>query len=282
MEAQVEQLKAKGNAEFAAKQYREALQHYTAALALDPKHVTLYLNRAAAYAQLRWHQRAIEDAQRTLQLDPSSIKGHWRLGSSQLANRAFREAQAAFSSGLKIEPGNAALRQGLLVCQFAARYPALSSADAAELVDGEGQRLPVTRVFEIVRHNVALMGSLEVAQELRKTIRQLSDGWVVTGKMSISEVAQLAPFTNMLDFNAPAIRVLCKVSEAQQAYSYTYNKPEDVSAEESANPALRRMSSPVNLNQTQKTILDVTFSEIKRSCQSNPALNPHILGFLKK
>lgn len=64
----VAELKAKGNAEFAAKRYEAAIQHYSDAIAAasgeaDAPHV-LYSNRSACYSGLKDYTKALEDAEK--------------------------------------------------------------------------------------------------------------------------------------------------------------------------------------------------------------------------
>lgn len=64
----VAELKAKGNADFAAKRYEEAISHYTAAIEAakgeaDAPHV-LYSNRSACYSGLKNYEQALADAEK--------------------------------------------------------------------------------------------------------------------------------------------------------------------------------------------------------------------------
>lgn len=45
-----EELKAQGNAAFAKRDFREAIQFFSQAIALDPNNHVLYSNRSASYA----------------------------------------------------------------------------------------------------------------------------------------------------------------------------------------------------------------------------------------
>jgi stress-induced-phosphoprotein 1 len=67
----VAELKAKGNADFAAKRYEEAISHYTAAIEAakgeaDAPHV-LYSNRSACYSGLKNYEQALADAEKVRQ-----------------------------------------------------------------------------------------------------------------------------------------------------------------------------------------------------------------------
>jgi tetratricopeptide (TPR) repeat protein len=280
-QSQIEQLKKKGNDFFGAKNYREAIAQYSAAIALDPTNAVLYSNRAAAFHELHWHQRALEDAQKTVELDPTSIKGYWRLGSLHLVLRNFTEARNALTKGLAIDPNNASLKQKLVICQFSARYPEISGEGGGDLVEPDGARLTPTRVYEIVRQNLAFIASEPFGNEISRTRRALKDRWVITGKGKVSPVGLLSSTGRSFTFDSgdTTVRILCVVSETEQTYSYSYNKPED--EDESINPSLRRMSTAVVLSHTQQVVLEVTFAEIKRSCKSNANFNPFLLPLLK-
>lgn len=74
-----EALKAKGNSLMSQKKYGDAIQQYTEAIALNPNPV-YYSNRAAAHGALNDHEKAAEDAERAIDLDPKFAKGYSRLG----------------------------------------------------------------------------------------------------------------------------------------------------------------------------------------------------------
>ncbi len=60
---QVNALKDSGNKAFQAKQYDQAIDIFTQAIALDPKNHVLYSNRSAAKAGKRMWAEALEDAE---------------------------------------------------------------------------------------------------------------------------------------------------------------------------------------------------------------------------
>lgn len=61
------------------KLYDSAIEMYTDAIKLDPTPV-YYSNRAAAWGGLNRHDKAVEDAERALELDPKFAKAYSRLG----------------------------------------------------------------------------------------------------------------------------------------------------------------------------------------------------------
>lgn len=111
------ELKAKGNAAFAAKDYKTAIQHYSDAIATakgpeDAVHV-LYSNRSACYSGLKEWDEALNDANETIKANPQFAKGYGRKGGALHGARRFDEAIEAYEEGLKFVPSDAALKKGL-------------------------------------------------------------------------------------------------------------------------------------------------------------------------
>ena len=61
-------LQAKGNAAFSAGNFPEAVEHFTAAIAVDGSNHVLYSNRSAARASQGEYAAALEDARKTVEL----------------------------------------------------------------------------------------------------------------------------------------------------------------------------------------------------------------------
>lgn len=115
----VAELKAQGNASFAAKDYEKAIQHYTAAIEAakqsgesDGVHV-LYSNRSASYAGMKNWDAALSDAEETIRLNSSFAKGYGRKGSALHGARRYEDAIAAYKTGLERCPDDTALKKGL-------------------------------------------------------------------------------------------------------------------------------------------------------------------------
>ena len=115
----VAELKAQGNASFAAKDYASAIQHYTSAIEAakstgekDGVHV-LYSNRSASYAGMKDWEAALKDAEETISLNPSFAKGYGRKGSALHGKRMYDEAISAYQRGLEACPDDAGLKKGL-------------------------------------------------------------------------------------------------------------------------------------------------------------------------
>ncbi|EDW85267.1 uncharacterized protein Dwil_GK18373 [Drosophila willistoni] len=108
----VNELKEKGNNALNAEKFDEAIAAYTEAIALDGKNHVLFSNRSAAYAKAKKFAEALEDAEKTIELNPSWPKGYSRKGAAAAGLHDYMKAFEAFNEGLKYDPQNAILLQG--------------------------------------------------------------------------------------------------------------------------------------------------------------------------
>ena len=109
-----EAAKAEGNKALQAKNYGEAVKKYTEAIAFDATQHTYFSNRAAAYMQLKDYERALQDAESCIKLNPTWAKGYSRKGAALHAMRKYDQADAAYHEGLAVAPGDASLKQGVV------------------------------------------------------------------------------------------------------------------------------------------------------------------------
>lgn len=111
---QVSALKEKGNAALAEGKFAEAINCYTNAIKVDPKNHVLFSNRSAAYAKAHEYIKALEDAEETVKLKPDWGKGYSRKGSALAYLGRTKEAIEAYEEGLKHDPNNSQLKDGLM------------------------------------------------------------------------------------------------------------------------------------------------------------------------
>ncbi|KAF8820019.1 tetratricopeptide repeat domain containing protein [Cardiosporidium cionae] len=109
--------KQKGNAAFEDKQFQTAVDHFTAAITADNSDHVLYSNRSAAYASLQEFSLALKDADECIRLQPNWAKGYSRKGVAEFHLGNKTGAREAFSAGLKIDPKNNMLLEGLKLVQ---------------------------------------------------------------------------------------------------------------------------------------------------------------------
>ena len=71
---QVTDFKEKGNECVRAGNYGEAILHYSQAIKIDPTSPQLYSNRSLAFLKFYQYYHALQDANTTIQLDPTWAK----------------------------------------------------------------------------------------------------------------------------------------------------------------------------------------------------------------
>ncbi|CAK7262726.1 Hsp90 cochaperone [Sporothrix epigloea] len=126
-----DELKALGNKAIAAKNFDEAVQHFTDAIAIDPENHILYSNRSAAFASKRDWDNAFTDAEKTTQLKPDWPKGWGRLGSALYGKRDLVRAYDAYTEGLKLDPTNKGMKNDLESVERAMDYELREGGNAA-------------------------------------------------------------------------------------------------------------------------------------------------------
>ncbi len=142
------QEKAKGNEHFRAREYAEAVEHYTLALGLrgsggDP---SLFGNRAAAYLKLHLWEAAELDTTAALEADPGMVKAWLRRAGARLELGKVREALADCDSALALQGDlreAAALREAVLKKLEASgagmKKMAIEEVDEEDDEEGEGE-----------------------------------------------------------------------------------------------------------------------------------------------
>jgi len=103
--------KNEGNGFFKAKQYAQAIEKYTEAIALDSNDVTFYSNRSACHAALEQWEQAAEDGRQCVMTDKKFVKGYFRyaLGLQNMDN--LDGASEAVKRGLGVDPANPDLKK---------------------------------------------------------------------------------------------------------------------------------------------------------------------------
>jgi stress-induced-phosphoprotein 1 len=102
---EAEQAKAAGNAAFKAKDYAAAIGAYSRAIAMDSSSHVFRANRAAAHLGAQQWAAAEADAARCVAMEPSFIKGHFRLATALAEQGEWKRACAALRAGAKHDGG---------------------------------------------------------------------------------------------------------------------------------------------------------------------------------
>jgi len=108
-----QQAKALGNKAFQEGRFQEAVKFFSEAIKCDPSDHVLYSNRSGAYASLEDYQLALQDADSCVELNRSWAKGWSRKALAEHFLGKYDESESSYMKGLELDPGNAAMREGL-------------------------------------------------------------------------------------------------------------------------------------------------------------------------
>ncbi|XP_047325573.1 hsp70-Hsp90 organizing protein 3-like [Impatiens glandulifera] len=106
----------KGNEYFKEQKYPDAVKHYTEAIKRNPKDHRAFSNRAASYTKLGAMPEGLKDAEKCIELDPTFAKGYSRKGAVQFFMKEYEKALETYQEGLKYEPNNQELLDGIRRC----------------------------------------------------------------------------------------------------------------------------------------------------------------------
>jgi stress-induced-phosphoprotein 1 len=115
--------KARGNDAFVKGDFAAAVTAFTEAIEQDPTDAVFYSNRSGAYASLKQFDKALQDANKCVELKPEFIKGYSRQGVAHFGLNQLAEAKAAYETGLKRDASNSTLLEGLKDVEARQRAP---------------------------------------------------------------------------------------------------------------------------------------------------------------
>jgi len=107
------QLKEEGNALFKAQDYPAAVKKYSESVVCNPEDHVVYSNRAACYTKLTAFQDGLKDVETCLKLCPTFAKAYSRRGAIEFFLREFDKALRSYEEGLKLDPDNAEMKEGV-------------------------------------------------------------------------------------------------------------------------------------------------------------------------
>jgi stress-induced-phosphoprotein 1 len=108
-----EECKANGNKALLAKNYSEAIEHYTSAIHKDGSNHVYYSNRSAAYLSKGDANNALEDADACIGLNPDFAKGYSRKGAALHSLKRYNDSIQVYESALEKFPNDKGLLNGL-------------------------------------------------------------------------------------------------------------------------------------------------------------------------
>jgi len=108
-----EQARQEGNELFKAGKFPEAIAKYSDAMKRNPKDHVPYSNRAACYQKLMEWQLALKDAETSIAMEPTFVKGWSRKAGVHVFLKEYHKAMDAYNAILKLEPDNADAKAGL-------------------------------------------------------------------------------------------------------------------------------------------------------------------------
>jgi hypothetical protein len=121
---QAELKRQSGNDMFRANDFLQAAMEYTSALELDPTICALYANRSQCWLKVGNHEKALEDAIKCTEVDPSNAKGWFRKGMSLHAMERYPEAIPALLEAEKLDTKNKQIPEAIKMAQLMARKQA--------------------------------------------------------------------------------------------------------------------------------------------------------------
>jgi ankyrin repeat protein len=125
-----EQHKKEGNDHFAKKEYQQACDAYSHAIATNPCDAAYYSNRSACFLQLNQLDAALKDATVSRMLRPDWPKAAYRVAVARLALGRYEDAAVAAWEGLAQDPTNDELKSLLKKCVKKGRQVHLQSKTA--------------------------------------------------------------------------------------------------------------------------------------------------------
>ena len=91
---------------FKAQDYEKAVEDLTAAIVLDSSNQVFYSNRSVAYTAMQMYEKALDDADECVRLQPTWAKGYSRRAAAKFHLGDLQAAKIAYSKAWDLEPAN--------------------------------------------------------------------------------------------------------------------------------------------------------------------------------
>ncbi|OQR88029.1 hypothetical protein ACHHYP_07687 [Achlya hypogyna] len=205
-----EQEKNLGNEEFNAKNYDQAIVHYSEAIRLAPNNHIYYSNRSAAYGAINKWEQAEQDAKECVRLNPSFKKGLLRLANAQrqLGKNDEAVATMALANG------------GPAPTKRAKQETALPASVQKELQELQPQFQTLHRELETIEAKLGAFSRekkrIHLTKEELGALPQGTHTYAAIGKMFL----EMTPEENVARLNANSAKMDDQVSalEARKQY----------------------------------------------------------------
>lgn len=200
-----EAAKKLGNDAFSAKNYDEAIKHYSEAIKLDPENPVYYSNRSACYASKKDWKASMDDAAQCVSKGANFIKGYYRLATAQTELHMYDDAINTLNMAMSKEPENELLTKQLKTVRTK-KAAALAKAKRPQKALDESQRKEMsecqeqgTKLMRDLRQVSGRLGTcqreMRANQVTRQQINELADG--VTTYRSVGKAFFLSPRTDI-------------------------------------------------------------------------------------
>lgn len=177
--------KENGNQLYKIKQYKSALPLYTEAIELCPETAAYYGNRAACYMMLNRYLEALEDARKSVNLDPMYVKGYIRILKCSIALGDVMTAEQAIKNIKQKEPNNNTIGNEMKSVDVLKRYEgeagkAYEKSDFRKVVfcmDRCLEQAPTCARYKVQKAEcLAFLGRYSEAQEIANSILHFDKG----------------------------------------------------------------------------------------------------------
>ena len=101
----------------------------------------MYSNRAACYTKLAAFNEALKDAEKCIELKPDFAKGYTRKGHVEFFTKQFDKALETYQEGLKHDPENEELRDGLRRSMIEIQRGSTGQVDEAEMKERQARAM---------------------------------------------------------------------------------------------------------------------------------------------
>ncbi|KAJ4300003.1 Hsp90 cochaperone [Kalmusia sp. IMI 367209] len=174
-------LKAEGNKLFAAKKFEESIEKFSQAIELDPSNHVLYSNRSGAHASLRDYAKALDDANKVVEIKPDWSKGWGRKGTALHGSGDLVGATDAFEQALKLDANNAQAKSGLDAVKRAIEAEARADGAGGDPMGGLGSMFNDPQMFQKLASNpktAPLLADAEFMGKLQQLQKNPNDAGI--------------------------------------------------------------------------------------------------------